>query len=616
MWNDKETTNDLLNFQLLANTAANLIDVADNDPISIGVSGTWGVGKTSLVKMIGESLKNEKRRKKYIIVDFNAWLYQGYEDARFALLQKVADELKSHDSQKLASGKIQKLIEKICTTAKTLKVPSSLLLASVDPQLAIIPLALQEPLAKLKDFLETEKFEEAKKLVETFFSSSSTSYSNELLLTKEISLIRDEFGEILNDLDSTLVILVDDLDRCLPQTAISTLEAMRLLLFIPSSVFIIAADEDMIRSAVKKHFDDEDIDSNHITSYFDKLIQIPLQVPRLGENEVKVYIMSMLADLAHRNDRISVKDKDSGDIALRDLLKKSWSKPITVKDLQASYSGKVSELENEIETADQLASIMISSEIAGNPRLIKRFLNNVIIYEAMAKAQEVPLDYLLLIKLLLFMRCAKKDAQNFLIDQIKLSTDGKIEIFQEIEELIKNGKDLDDKYRSFNDPFIQEWLKLKPSLVNCDLRPMLFLSKNKSISFTRFEEESQNVIELFELISKNSEITIQVLESQLEPFTNDEVNQLFRKVRQLGKTKKWEKDLPLILAVIANSKKELHAECISALEQVDAKERKVQHMPYLVRYKWLEVVINNWRDDENTPNTTKKAIVGITTEGE
>lgn len=51
------------------------------------------IGKSSLVQMIEVSLKNIDKEKKYIFINFNAWLYQGYDDARMALLQKVADRV-------------------------------------------------------------------------------------------------------------------------------------------------------------------------------------------------------------------------------------------------------------------------------------------------------------------------------------------------------------------------------------------------------------------------------------------------------------------------------------------------------------------------------------------
>jgi predicted KAP-like P-loop ATPase len=50
---------------------------------------------------------------------------------------------------------------------------------------------------------------------------------------KEIEAFRKEFGELLEGLVTTLVLFIDNLDRCLPDVAIGTLEAVRLFLFMP-----------------------------------------------------------------------------------------------------------------------------------------------------------------------------------------------------------------------------------------------------------------------------------------------------------------------------------------------------------------------------------------------
>ena len=93
MLNDAETRIDYLNFKIVADPVAQMIIQGGDKPVSIGVSGNWGAGKSSMVGMIAESLKATEEAGKYIFLDFNAWLYQGYEDARLALLQRVADEL-------------------------------------------------------------------------------------------------------------------------------------------------------------------------------------------------------------------------------------------------------------------------------------------------------------------------------------------------------------------------------------------------------------------------------------------------------------------------------------------------------------------------------------------
>ena len=77
MWNDVEAKTDLLNFHHLCRAAAQLIQDANGEPLTIGVSGSWGTGKSSLVKMIGAELKAKGGDEKYVFLEFNAWLYQG-----------------------------------------------------------------------------------------------------------------------------------------------------------------------------------------------------------------------------------------------------------------------------------------------------------------------------------------------------------------------------------------------------------------------------------------------------------------------------------------------------------------------------------------------------------
>lgn len=85
MWHDNETAIDYLNFGVVADACASMLTRADGEPISIGVSGGWGAGKSSLVKMIAARLeapaeaavdKTDKSRNTFVVLTFNPWLYQ------------------------------------------------------------------------------------------------------------------------------------------------------------------------------------------------------------------------------------------------------------------------------------------------------------------------------------------------------------------------------------------------------------------------------------------------------------------------------------------------------------------------------------------------------------
>lgn len=91
MWPDNETDRDFLNFTVVADTVAEIVVQAKGRPISIGISGAWGVGKSSTIKLVRRSLKQRSGKDScdFIFVEFNAWLYQGYDDARAAIMEVI-----------------------------------------------------------------------------------------------------------------------------------------------------------------------------------------------------------------------------------------------------------------------------------------------------------------------------------------------------------------------------------------------------------------------------------------------------------------------------------------------------------------------------------------------
>ena len=108
MWPDNETRRDFVNFAGVADTVAEIIVRADGRPISVGVSGAWGIGKSSMINLIRDSLgkRADDGDADFLFVEFNAWLYQGYDDARAALMDVIANALKSEaDKRETATEK-------------------------------------------------------------------------------------------------------------------------------------------------------------------------------------------------------------------------------------------------------------------------------------------------------------------------------------------------------------------------------------------------------------------------------------------------------------------------------------------------------------------------------
>ena len=97
---DNETKFDLINNQAIATTVVNLIKESNNQPISIGIHGDWGAGKSSILEMIEEQFNqvNTKDEKRYCCIRFNGWKHQGFEDSKIALMSAIVSELTAKEN--------------------------------------------------------------------------------------------------------------------------------------------------------------------------------------------------------------------------------------------------------------------------------------------------------------------------------------------------------------------------------------------------------------------------------------------------------------------------------------------------------------------------------------
>jgi predicted KAP-like P-loop ATPase len=91
MWRDSESEQDFLNFTEVADQIAALATNAALLPISIGVLGGWGTGKSTVLRLVEDKLPKDGGNAP-VIVRFDAWMYQGFDDARAALMEVVSDK--------------------------------------------------------------------------------------------------------------------------------------------------------------------------------------------------------------------------------------------------------------------------------------------------------------------------------------------------------------------------------------------------------------------------------------------------------------------------------------------------------------------------------------------
>ena len=608
MWSDNETERDFLNFGTVAATVSQIIDQANGQPVSIGVSGSWGVGKSSMIKLIQNKLNSEpdsELEKKYLFVEFNAWLYQGYDDARAALMEVIARTLAEEaEKQETAIDKTKDLLSRInWLRAAKLSIGSAVSLAAGLPPTGLIGGVYSAG----RDFLVGEPTSDEVEAVQQAGKSVVDEGAQLLKPIKassppqEIEAIRQGFESALQELGCTLVVLIDDLDRCLPETAISTLEALRLFLFLENTAFVIAADTKMIRHAVRKHFDG--IDDILVTNYFDKLIQIPIQVPKLGTQDIRAYLSLLYID----SSSLAKDDKESLRVNICKQLSETWKGT----RLDRSYIRKLETelnisiptvLSAQLDMADRLAPLMSSdTAIEANPRLIKRFLNAISIRMAIGSAQGVALDEAVLTKILLLERCGTKEAYTKIAESSAENENGHPTILKDIEAALDSGNEI-ELPEEFNSIFFRHWVTSKPTLSDVDLRAVLFVSREHSPLLLSHEQMSTAGTELFEALIDQPDMSAE-LEDKIKGLSIEDLNLIMDKLLERAlREQSW--GIPPILEAcitVARANIALGNRLGAFLSSRPINQIEPSIVPKIQGEEWSEIAFKVWEKENVVP---------------
>lgn len=296
---DNETAVDFLNCEAISDTVIELLNSNRARAMTIGVHGDWGAGKSSILKMVQIGLSHDS---KVACLWFNGWAFQGFEDAKTVLIEATITELMR---QRSGISKVKDLGKKLLKRVDWLKVAKkggglAFNVVTGLPSPDQIGSVLSTIQSTINGLGQTSVEDLKAGLEEAAGYLKKGESAEERNIPEAIHHFREEFSELLEAAGvEQLVVMIDDLDRCLPSIAIETLEAIRLFLFVPKTAFIIGADEGMIEYAVRQHFPDLPVSAGplpYARNYLEKLIQVPFRIPALGTQETRTYVTLLLVE--------------------------------------------------------------------------------------------------------------------------------------------------------------------------------------------------------------------------------------------------------------------------------------------------------------------------------
>jgi predicted KAP-like P-loop ATPase len=100
-------------------------------------------------------------------------------------------------------------------------------------------------------------------------------------------LLLGEFRKLVSKLAAqrSVCVLIDDLDRCLPEAALEVFEAAKLFLDAPECTYVMALDRDVIRRGLAVRYKGQNAGLVDPDEYIEKTITLSFDVPPLGRND-------------------------------------------------------------------------------------------------------------------------------------------------------------------------------------------------------------------------------------------------------------------------------------------------------------------------------------------
>lgn len=430
LWDDNPSDLDLLGFDAVVAPIVDAIGSPDLDPLTIGIHARWGAGKSTILKLVSQRLAVDPD---VLVIETNPWEYDDHDDVKGTLIAEVLDALREHfDGNAAVVKQIGELLSRISWQRVGKTVAKGMILQSLD----------------------------LKELVQAFTPKRRSE-------PETMAGFKGAFEKLVTSLPNTkrVVVLVDDLDRCMPPATVATLEAIKLFLSVPGMAFVIAADQEMVRDAIALNLGGSAESSRFAQRYLEKIVQLPVTLPYLPLHDAEAYLGLLLA-------RESVTGED-----FTALVGHAASRRLQAKTPLLAEMGHLGEAPDDevLRLASQLVHGLRGDKVV-NPREIKRFLNAFQIRRRIAQARGVKVKVDVLAKLLLLEDRFSVDVEA-LANTAELERSGLLDAWERWGRE-EEGSDKPERVTAES----RQWAGADPKLSGETLGPYLTLAASLAIA--------------------------------------------------------------------------------------------------------------------------------------
>lgn len=251
---------DLLDRQEIVDQIVNLLTLISDRPGSstFALDGKWGTGKTFVLNMLENALLQQAAGTKFLVFHYNCWKYDYYEEPLVAIVASMLDSV-DNENHLLSSEARKNLKETFAFCKPTLlKIASEIsknkLGIDATELLSSMRSSLKENKNSLDEYLDSEK--------------EKNSYDAYYSFNKTLKNTREALNKLTTG--RSLVVIVDELDRCQPSYAIKVLERLHHMFSdIKKCSVILAIDKDQLECTIKQVFGDKVSTDAYLKKFID-----------------------------------------------------------------------------------------------------------------------------------------------------------------------------------------------------------------------------------------------------------------------------------------------------------------------------------------------------------
>lgn len=319
--NDRVAREDQLGFEHYVHAFAELIDSPyTQPPVTIGIYGPWGMGKSFLLQTIEARLKDPEFRDRpnesdlprphVHVVSFNAWEYSASDIIWPGLVRKIMTVLEDETPTAFGGRFLLRLRRNLL---RQIRVARARIIAGVTVLAAILVVLWQSSLdvgvalgvvsalgvgGVVKLVTDTVN-DPLGQWFTTLFEDRR--YGGQIGYMEEIKHDLDQLQKGLRQRNGRVLVIIDDLDRCEPDKSVEVLQAINLLLNFESFIVCLGIDARVITRAVERHYQDLLNESGASGfEYLDKIVQIPFRIPEPNDAEIRTFLDKQLGEPKRR----------------------------------------------------------------------------------------------------------------------------------------------------------------------------------------------------------------------------------------------------------------------------------------------------------------------------